>query len=207
MTTTQSGKPLIAWDDAVAKRRPGQRAGQRRPDPLGHALRRPTAPTPRCRRPRAVGPGGRAKTSNKTTTARGGSCREWPRTGSSRRSTPRPATCTSPDRSTATATRRTSPSSPRPGWSRPGPHPGQRLGRQDGDGVVGDEPDGLEILADSAYGSGETRAHFRARGHRQLIKPIRLRGPSPAASPVTTSPLTAGCARSPVPPGSLRHLP
>jgi IS5 family transposase len=37
------------------------------------------------------------------------------------------------------------------------------------------EPDGLEVLGDSAYGSGETRAHLRAHGHRQLIKPIPLR--------------------------------
>jgi IS5 family transposase len=37
------------------------------------------------------------------------------------------------------------------------------------------EPDGLEVLADSAYGSGETRAHLRAHGHRQLIKPLPLR--------------------------------
>ena len=37
------------------------------------------------------------------------------------------------------------------------------------------EPDGLEVLADSAYGSGQTRAHLRAHGHRQVIKPIPLR--------------------------------
>ncbi len=36
-------------------------------------------------------------------------------------------------------------------------------------------PRGLGVLADSAYGSGETRAHLRRRGHRQLIKPIPLR--------------------------------
>jgi IS5 family transposase len=33
----------------------------------------------------------------------------------------------------------------------------------------------LEILADSAYGSGDLRAALRARRHRQLIKPIPLR--------------------------------
>ena len=42
-------------------------------------------------------------------------------------------------------------------------------------GLVAAEPDPLEVLADSAYGSGETRAHLRARGHRQVIKPIPLR--------------------------------
>jgi IS5 family transposase len=40
--------------------------------------------------------------------------------------------------------------------------------------LVALEPDGLEILADSAYGSGQTRADLRARGHRQLIKPHPL---------------------------------
>ncbi|HXX90921.1 MAG TPA: IS1182 family transposase [Acidimicrobiales bacterium] len=40
--------------------------------------------------------------------------------------------------------------------------------------LEGDEPD-LEVIADSAYGSGETRASLRAAGHRQVIKPIVLR--------------------------------
>jgi hypothetical protein len=42
-------------------------------------------------------------------------------------------------------------------------------------GLIDLESEGLEILADSAYGSGETRADLRVRGHRQLIKPIPLR--------------------------------
>ena len=41
--------------------------------------------------------------------------------------------------------------------------------------LVAAEPEGLEILADSAYGSGDTRAHLRARHDRQIIKPIPLR--------------------------------
>jgi len=41
--------------------------------------------------------------------------------------------------------------------------------------LVATEPTGLEVLADSAYGSGKTRAELRARGRRQLIKPIPLR--------------------------------
>jgi hypothetical protein len=41
--------------------------------------------------------------------------------------------------------------------------------------LVAAEPEGLEILADSAYGSGEVRAELRTRRHRQLIKPIPLR--------------------------------
>jgi IS5 family transposase len=40
--------------------------------------------------------------------------------------------------------------------------------------LVAEEPGGLEILGDSAYGSGDTRAELRAGGHRQLIKPIPL---------------------------------
>lgn len=38
----------------------------------------------------------------------------------------------------------------------------------------GEEP-GLEVLADSAYGSGQTRASLRKAGHTQTIKPIPLR--------------------------------
>lgn len=37
------------------------------------------------------------------------------------------------------------------------------------------EREGLEVLADSAYGSGRTRAQLRAAGHDQVIKPIPLR--------------------------------
>jgi len=49
-----------------------------------------------------------------------------------------------------------------------------------GDGPTGvamleaEEP-GLEVLADSAYGSGEVRAKLAEREHRAVIKPIRLR--------------------------------
>jgi len=41
-------------------------------------------------------------------------------------------------------------------------------------GLVADEPAGLEILGDAAYGSAATRAALRARGHDQLIKPKPL---------------------------------
>ncbi len=44
-----------------------------------------------------------------------------------------------------------------------------------GVGLLGDEEAGLEVLADSAYGSGEVRAGLRAARHRQVIKPIPLR--------------------------------
>ena len=37
------------------------------------------------------------------------------------------------------------------------------------------EAPGLEVLADAAYGGGETRAALTAAGHAQTIKPIPLR--------------------------------
>jgi hypothetical protein len=42
-------------------------------------------------------------------------------------------------------------------------------------GLLAEEPSGLEVLADSAYGGGETRAALRAAEHAQTIKPIPLR--------------------------------
>lgn len=42
------------------------------------------------------------------------------------------------------------------------------------------EAPGLQVLADSAYGSGEVRASLRAARHRQAIKPIPLRPAVPA---------------------------
>jgi IS5 family transposase len=44
--------------------------------------------------------------------------------------------------------------------------------------VAGERP-GLEIYADSAYGSGATRAALRAAGHDTVVKPIPLRGGIP----------------------------
>jgi IS5 family transposase len=41
--------------------------------------------------------------------------------------------------------------------------------------LLAEEERGLEVLADSAYGSGATRAALRAAGHAQTIKPIPLR--------------------------------
>jgi IS5 family transposase len=45
--------------------------------------------------------------------------------------------------------------------------------------LLADEDPGLEVYADSAYGSGETRAALRAVGHDAVIKPIPLRGGIP----------------------------
>jgi IS5 family transposase len=44
-----------------------------------------------------------------------------------------------------------------------------------GVGLLAGEPPGLQVLGDTAYGGGETRAALRAAGHAQLIKPIPLR--------------------------------
>ena len=46
-------------------------------------------------------------------------------------------------------------------------------------GLLADEEPGLEIYADSAYGSGDTRAALRAKGHDAVIKPIPLRSHIP----------------------------
>jgi hypothetical protein len=48
-----------------------------------------------------------------------------------------------------------------------------------GVGLLGAEPPGLEVLADSAYGGGQTRAALRAAGHAQTIKPLPLHSAVP----------------------------
>ena len=45
-----------------------------------------------------------------------------------------------------------------------------------GVGLLAGEQPGLEVLGDSAYGGGATRAALRAAGHTQTIKPIPLQG-------------------------------
>jgi IS5 family transposase len=48
-----------------------------------------------------------------------------------------------------------------------------------GVGLLAGEQPGLEVVADSAYGGGETRAALRAAGHLQTIKPLPLQGAVP----------------------------
>jgi hypothetical protein len=48
-----------------------------------------------------------------------------------------------------------------------------------GVGLLAGEQSGLEMLADSAYGGGQTRAALRAAGHIQTIKPIPLQSAVP----------------------------
>jgi hypothetical protein len=52
----------------------------------------------------------------------------------------------------------------------PHPHPetGEQTGEQTGEGEAAS---GVQVLADSAYGSGEALAQFQARGHEAIIKP------------------------------------
>ena len=48
-----------------------------------------------------------------------------------------------------------------------------------GIGLLAGEQPGLEVLADSAYGGGATRAALRAAGHAQTIKPLPLHSAVP----------------------------
>jgi len=48
-----------------------------------------------------------------------------------------------------------------------------------GIGLLASEQPGLEVLADSAYGGGATRAALRAAGHAQTIKPLPLHSAVP----------------------------
>ena len=66
--------------------------------------------------------------------------------------------------------------------------------------VLDGEDPGLQVLADSAYGSGETRVALREAEHTQAIKPIPLSKPRMAVdTPVTTSLSTTTNALSCVP--------
>ena len=118
-----------------------------------------------------------------------------------------PAHAQVPRPTTATATRRTWRSNPRPGSS-----PAVDLTPANaGDGPIGvallDGDDaGLEVLGDSAYGSGPVRADLAERGHTAVIKPWpTARNPLPRRRPVptvTTSASTTPPAPSPAPTGT-----
>jgi hypothetical protein len=45
--------------------------------------------------------------------------------------------------------------------------------------LLGEEPEPIEVLADSAYGSGDARAQLAQAGHTAIIKPIPLRAAVP----------------------------
>jgi len=50
---------------------------------------------------------------------------------------------------------------------------------QVGPGLLDDEPEPTQVLADSAYGSGEARAELAEAGHEAVIKPVPLRSAVP----------------------------
>jgi hypothetical protein len=68
-----------------------------------------------------------------------------------------------------------------------------------GVGLLGAEQPGLEVLGDSAYGGGATRAALRAAGHLQTIKPIPLQSAVPGGFTVHDFRIdrSAGMARCP----------
>jgi hypothetical protein len=72
--------------------------------------------------------------------------------------------------------------------------------------LAGEAP-GLEVLSDSGYGSGPTRAALRAAGHTQTIKPIPLQGAVPGGFTIHDFRLDrqAGILRCPA--GSRRRSP
>jgi Transposase DDE domain len=68
-----------------------------------------------------------------------------------------------------------------------------------GIGLLGAEQPGLEVLADSAYGGGATRAALRAAGHAQTIKPLPLHSAVPGGFTIHDFRIdrSAGMARCP----------
>jgi hypothetical protein len=73
------------------------------------------------------------------------------------------------------ATRRTWPSSPRRLVTAAALTPANAADGPTGVSLVAGEAPGPEVLADAAYGGGQTRAALTAAGHAQTIKPIPLR--------------------------------
>lgn len=64
-------------------------------------------------------------------------------------------------------------------------------------GLLAEEPVGLTVLGDTAYGTGDARAALTAAGHTPIIKPAPLRPAVAAGSPSTTSRWTRTPAPSP----------
>ena len=161
------------------------RVGQRRPDGARHV--RDVAETRAADGDRTVGagrwPGRRAQ----TTTASGGSCAASRRTASSRSSTPRPATCTSP---VPIPRRLQGPPGHRARdrtHHRGGADPGQRPRRADRCRAARRRRPGLQVLADGAYGSGETLAALEGARHSLAIKPLPTHVAIQEAFTATTS--------------------
>jgi hypothetical protein len=64
--------------------------------------------------------------------------------------------------------------------------------------LIADEPAGIEVLGDSAYGTGEMRAALADAGQVTVIKPMPLRPTVPGGLSIDDSPSTKPTARSPV---------
>jgi hypothetical protein len=56
--------------------------------------------------------------------------------------------------------------------------------------LLTDEPDPVQVLGDSAYGTGELLAAAAEAGHTAIIKPWPLRPAVAGGSPSTSSPST-----------------
>ena len=169
-----AGKPVIAWDDPVAK---AALVDGLVKDALAiiAAFPEPPAEPEAAKRARVVGPCGRPR----CRTGRRRHLEGWLKKVAPDRviswSTPKPVTCTSPGPSTATATRPTSRSSPRPGiLTAVALTPANAADAPVGVELLAGERPGLQVLADGAYGSGEALAALAKAGYRRAIKPHPL---------------------------------
>jgi IS5 family transposase len=117
-----------------------------------------------------------ARTWNRATgRASGGSPSAPPRTGSFQPWTPRPATPTRPSTPTGTATKPMSTASPTPASSPATTTPGNSGDAEAAPGLLDGEPEGTEVLGDSAYGTGDLRAHLHDQKMTATTKPPPLR--------------------------------
>ena len=202
-TTTAAGKPLIAWDDPVAKAALVDGLVTDALDSLAHSTL-PSRSADASLRPRSVGSRRRPRRRTRRATAPGRLPRMWPPIGSSRPSIPRLATCASPALSTETATRPTSPSSPRPGslpWPS-SPRPTSSDGQTALELVADRSPPVSRFWATRPMGPARRGPACGQRGHRQLIKPDAVcGGRSPVASIATISPSITTPAPPPARPG------
>ena len=188
------GKPLIAWDDPVAKAALVDGLVSDALRLLGHSRTGPEEAE--ATRASDCWPGRRPRRRTRTTTAPGRSPRAWPLTGSFRRSIPKPATCTSHALNTATATRPTSPSSPRPASSPPPRSPRPTPRTADRRRLCWPaKTQGSRSWPTSAYGSGEIRAALGEAKHRQAIKPMPHDAAVPGGFTAMTSSSTTRPAR------------
>src|SRR4051812_8924820 len=75
-----------------------------------------------------------------------------------------------------------------------------------GPGLLADEPAPVEVLADSAYGSGAARAELADAGHHVVIKPIPLRSAVPGGFTLDDFAVDAGARTVTCPNGVTRPI-